>query len=84
VTQTAPYDHCNMTVDDSSPGAAGFTALLLSMSYEDAAVRPLLDLEGLRRWTEGRTSGYAQLAAAVDAVGFYDRQGRVTAAEYQP
>ena len=54
------------------------------MSYADPQVRPLLDLEGLRAWREGRTSGYAQLERAVDAVGFYDADGRVTAAEYAP
>jgi hypothetical protein len=55
-----------------------------AMSYADPQVRPLLELEGLRVWREGRTSGYAQLERAVDAVGFYDAGGRVTAAEYAP
>ena len=47
-------------------------------------MRPLLDLEGLTGWQEGRTSGYGALDAAVDEVGFYDADGRVTAAEYTP
>jgi hypothetical protein len=34
------------------------------MRYDDAAVRPLLDLEGLKAWLPGRTSGYAQLERA--------------------
>ena len=52
-----------MTVVDTAPAAeaARFTELLLAMSYADPQVRPLLDLEGLRVWREGRTSGYAQL-----------------------
>jgi hypothetical protein len=54
------------------------------MSYADPQVRPLLDLEGLKVWCDGRTSGYAPLEAAVDALGFYDRGGRVTAADYRP
>ena len=54
------------------------------MSYDDPQVRPLLDMEGLKVWKPGRTSGYAQLEAAVDEAGFYDREGRVTAAEYAP
>ena len=29
------------------------------MSFDDPAVRPLLELEGLREWRPGRTSGYA-------------------------
>ncbi len=84
--QTAPYDHCTMTVSDATPAALAdrFTELLLSMSYDDARVRPLLDLEGLRVWREGRTSGYGQLEAAVDELGFYDADGGVTAEGYRP
>jgi phosphonate transport system substrate-binding protein len=61
-----------------------FGDLLLSMSYADPQVRPLLDLEGLTAWLPGRTTGYAALTEAVDEVGFYDAKGRVTAAEYLP
>ncbi len=42
------------------------------MSYGDAEVRPLLDLEGLKAWVPGRVTGYAQLAAAVDRFGTID------------
>jgi phosphonate transport system substrate-binding protein len=84
LAQTAPYDHCVMAVADTAPLAERFVDLLLSMSYDDPAVRPLLDLEGLRVWREGRTSGFAQLRAAVDDSGFYDAQGGVTAQEYAP
>ena len=40
-------------------------------------LRPLLDLEGLKAWREGRTSGYQQLERAVEEVGFYDDAGNV-------
>ena len=64
--QTGAYDHCNMTIlDEPTPELARFTELLLGMSYDDPQVRPLLDLEGLRRWLPGRTSGYELLARAV-------------------
>jgi phosphonate transport system substrate-binding protein len=43
------------------------------MSYSDADVRPLLDLEGLKQWVPGRVSGYGQLAAAVDRFGTIDK-----------
>jgi ABC-type phosphate/phosphonate transport system substrate-binding protein len=88
LVQTAPYDHCNMTVVDSSDAPADeierFGRLLLAMSYADPGVRPLLDLEGLTRWLPGRTSGYAALEAAVDETGFYDAAGNVTAPGYDP
>jgi phosphonate transport system substrate-binding protein len=84
--RTDPFDHCLLT---AGPAAAAATVdrlrdLLLGMSYEDPEVRPLLDLEGLTAWVEGRTTGFGQLDAAVDRFGFYDRAGRVTAADYEP
>jgi ABC-type phosphate/phosphonate transport system substrate-binding protein len=86
LAQTSPFDHCNMTV---GPGASPelatrFGELLLGMSYADAELRPLLDLEGLKQWCAGRTAGYAPLEAAVDAFGFYDQAGHVTAHDYRP
>jgi ABC-type phosphate/phosphonate transport system substrate-binding protein len=86
LTQTAPYDHCTMAIADDAPAgqAEDFVRLLLSMSYADPQVRPLLDLEGLRVWREGRTTGFAQLDQAVRETGFYADDGRVTATEYLP
>ena len=45
---------------------ARFRELLLGMSYADPALRPLLDLEGLKQWVPGRVSGYAQLSVAIE------------------
>ena len=86
VYQTAPFDHCNMTVVDSAPRdlVARFGELLLSMDYADPDVRPLLDLEGLTRWLPGRVNGYDALEQAVDHAGFYDDRGRISAADYRP
>ena len=74
LAQTAPYDHCNFTIFDDAPTAllGKFRELLLSMRYDDPAVRPLLDLEGLKLWEDGRTEGYAQLEAAIDRFGTID------------
>ncbi|MGR6913102.1 phosphate/phosphite/phosphonate ABC transporter substrate-binding protein [[Actinomadura] parvosata] len=86
LAQTAPFDHCNMTVGHEVPEEVRrrFGDLLLSMSYADPLVRPLFDLEGLTAWQPGRTSGYTALERAVDESGFYDAAGAVTAAGYQP
>jgi ABC-type phosphate/phosphonate transport system substrate-binding protein len=86
LTQTSRYDHCNMTAVDTAPVELvdRFVALLRSMSYRDPEVRPLLDLEGLTSWEEGRTEGYRLLSRAVDESGFYDDRGDVTADEYRP
>lgn len=85
LAQTETFDHCNFTVSESAPGhlVEHFRELLLGMSYDDAAVRPLLDLEGLKAWREGRTEGYRALAVAVDEFGFYDNDGNITAPNYR-
>jgi ABC-type phosphate/phosphonate transport system substrate-binding protein len=86
IAQTPAFDHCAMTAGPVAPAEAigQLRELLLSMSYADDSVRPLLDLEGLKAWRPGRTGGYAQLEAAVDALDFYDREGRIVAAGYRP
>lgn len=86
IARTTSYDHCNLTTGPAAPPALAerFRRWLLSMSYSDPEVRPLLDLEGLKAWRQGRTSGYAALESAVDAFGFYDGAGHVTAADYRP
>ncbi len=84
--QTGVYDHCTMAIVDTAPAAEAeeFVRLLESMSYADPEVRPLLDLEGLKQWVPGRTSGFGPLTRAVDETGFYDASGTVTAQEYDP
>jgi phosphonate transport system substrate-binding protein len=68
--RTEPYDHCNFTiVGPPSPGLARFRDLLMAMRYADPEVRTLFDLEGLKEWRPGRTSGYGALARAVDRFG---------------
>lgn len=66
VLQTPAYDHCNFTVlDGDRPAIGKLRELLLGMQYSDADIRPLLDMEGLKQWLPGRTTGYALLDRAV-------------------
>lgn len=85
LTRTAPFDHCNFTVSPGAPAEliTHFTELLLGMRWDDPVVRPLLELEGLRQWKTGRTSGYAALERAVDDEKFYDANGNITANDYR-
>ena len=85
LSRTGLFDHCNFTVSPGAPAALvdRFCTLLLGMSWDDPAVRPLLELEGLRAWRPGRTSGYAALARAVDDEGFYAANGDILAADYR-
>jgi ABC-type phosphate/phosphonate transport system substrate-binding protein len=86
VGQTPLYDHCTLTAGPSAGPALveELRGLLLGMSYADSRLRPLLDLEGLKEWRPPRLSGYAQLERAVDAAGFYDATGGISASEYRP
>jgi ABC-type phosphate/phosphonate transport system substrate-binding protein len=85
LSQTGPYDHCNFTVGPEAPPALveGFRTLLLEMSYDDPEVRPLLDMEGLKVWREGRLQGYEALERAVDEMRFYDGDGNITIKGYR-
>jgi phosphonate transport system substrate-binding protein len=85
VATTGAFDHCNFTTSPGAPQALvqRFTELLLQMQWDDPQVRPLLELEGLRAWRRGRTSGYALLARAVDDEAFYSQDGQILAADYR-
>ncbi|MEK6708777.1 MAG: PhnD/SsuA/transferrin family substrate-binding protein [Pseudomonadota bacterium] len=88
VARSGSYDHCNFTSicgisAASDEMAARFTELLLAMDWQDAQVRPLLELEGLKAWLPGRTSGYDLLMRAVDDEKFYDAEGNILATDYR-
>jgi ABC-type phosphate/phosphonate transport system substrate-binding protein len=70
---TRPFDHCNFTVLESlDPGDLDrWTAALFRMTYDNPAHREMMDLEGLRAWLPGRTSGYVDLEAAVAEQHFF-------------
>ncbi|MCX7184734.1 MAG: PhnD/SsuA/transferrin family substrate-binding protein [Nitrosospira sp.] len=88
VAHSGSYDHCNFTLISgisaaSAEMAARFTELLLAMDWQDAQVRPLLELEGLKAWLPGRSSGYDLLIRAVDDEKFYDAAGNILATDYR-
>jgi ABC-type phosphate/phosphonate transport system substrate-binding protein len=74
VASTDPFDHCNFTVREDFPmeRQERWLAALLSMSYENPRHREMMDLEGLKTWLPGRTSGYAALADAVARQHFFE------------
>jgi len=85
LARTGAYDHCNFTTSPGAPATLidSFVSLLMAMRWDDPQVRPLLELEGLREWRAGRTSGYALLERAVDDEHFYDGDGRITNPDYR-
>ena len=64
----------------SSPSARRSTAsaekawldALFAMRYDNPAHREMMDLEGLKAWLPGRTTGFGPLTAAVESERFFD------------
>ena len=83
--RTDAFDHCNFTVSPGAPEdqVARFAELLFGMRWDDPEVRPLLELEGLKVWLPGRTSGYDALARATNDERFYDSEGNILASDYR-
>jgi len=73
LAKTAPYDHCNFTAlaKGSDARRRKFVDGLLGMSFDDPSVHGLMEMEGLKRWLPGRTSGYSQLEHAVERFHIY-------------
>jgi ABC-type phosphate/phosphonate transport system substrate-binding protein len=75
LASTPPFDHCNFTVLEAfaAERAGQWTDVLFRMRYDNPAHREMMDLEGLKAWLPGRTTGYANLADAVRESGFFER-----------
>src|SRR5262249_12502824 len=73
LTPTPPFDHCNFTVMDRMPAerADRWSTVLARMQYDNPAHREMMDLEGLKAWLPGRTTGYAALEEATNLFQFF-------------
>lgn len=73
---TERFDHCVFTVRDdlNRDTERQWLDVLFSMRYDDPAHRHMMDLEGLKAWMPGRTSGFGALTAAVAAERFFEGQ----------
>src|SRR5262245_11574878 len=67
LASTERFDHCNFTVRQDFPPEREqrFVKALFAMSYDNPKHREMMDLEGLRAWMPGRTTGYEWLARAI-------------------
>ena len=68
---TPTYSHCNFTALNSleEDRFIPWVEALLRMDYNDPAQRPLMDMEGLKRWVRAGTEGYRTLFQAVEEQG---------------
>ena len=77
IAETDHFDHCVFTArHDLAPAAERrWVDALFAMQYDNPAHREMMDLEGLKAWLPGRTSGFGPLAAAVASERFFERSG---------
>lgn len=70
---TPRFDHCNFTVLGSFPAdrEEDWADALFRMSYDNPAHREMMDMEGLRQWLPGRTTGYTALTEATRQQHFF-------------
>lgn len=78
LAKTPTFDHCNFTVGERFPEEQGrqWTEVLFRMSYANPAHREMMDLEGLKAWLPGRTTGYDILTEAARDQRFFEEAAR--------
>lgn len=74
LTTTDRFDHCVFAVRDdfSLEVEAAWLRTLFSMTYDNPDHREMMDMEGLKEWRPGRTTGFGPLTEAVDKLGFME------------
>ena len=73
IGETDRFDHCVFTVREDLDGAReqAWLQALFAMQYDNPEHREMMDLEGLKAWLPGRTTGFGPLTAAVDSEQFF-------------
>lgn len=73
VATTDPFDHCVFTVRSDFPAEQEdrFLEALFAMSYDNPEHREMMDMEGLKKWEQGRTSGFGPLTQATEELRYW-------------
>lgn len=71
---TDRFDHCVFTVRADLPAERerAFLDTLYQMRYDNPAHKEMMDMEGLKEWLPGRTSGFDALSDAVEQQKFFE------------
>lgn len=71
---TDKFDHCVFAVRDDFDKADEdrWLEVLFSMSYGNPQHREMMDMEGLKEWKPGRTTGFGPLKEACDAQDYFE------------
>ncbi len=72
VVTTPEYDHCIFTASPSvsDEKIKAFETCMLKMDYSNPDHKEIMDMEGLKEWLPGRTSGFKQITEANEYLNF--------------
>jgi len=70
---TDRFDHCVFTVRPGFPAEdeQRWLKTLFLMDYNNPKHKEMMDMEGLKQWLPGRTSGFGPLGEAVERQQFF-------------
>jgi ABC-type phosphate/phosphonate transport system substrate-binding protein len=71
---TGQFDHCVFTVRQDFPAETEkrWLEVLHRMSYENPKHREMMDMEGLKQWEPGRTTGFSLLKEACEKLKYFE------------
>lgn len=74
IAVTPYFDHCIFSCRPSLKEdlLQVFSKTLYKMDYNNPDHKEMMDLEGLKKWVEGRTTGFEQIKAANEYLGFFN------------
>ncbi|CAE10844.1 phosphate/phosphite/phosphonate ABC transporter substrate-binding protein [Wolinella succinogenes] len=73
IDETPLFDHCIFTVREgfAPDRLKAWEEVLFRMDYNNPKHKEMMDMEGLKAWVQGRTSGFEQLKEAVERLRFF-------------
>lgn len=72
---TDHFDHCifSARIGFSQELFAEWSKILLTMDYGKGEEKKIMDMEGLKKWVEGRTEGFEQIQHADEYLNFFGK-----------
>lgn len=74
LAKTEKFDHCLFSAnqDVSDEDLKEFSDIMLKMDYSNEKEKEIMDMEGLTKWVEGRTTGFEQITEANKYLNFLE------------
>ena len=74
LAKTEKFDHCLFSShqDVSDEDLKEFSDIMLKMDYSNEKEKEIMDMEGLTKWVEGRTTGFEQITEANKYLNFLE------------